>query len=194
MAQFYLLNCVLQFQHQRFAGELVDSTAENVALLQQCGGVLADAGNAAVAAAAALAQAARLQGKPLSYLNSIMLGALQADHQVTPSITTTSTGAAIGDANATIDLSQGERVIVPSTPNTANRTYTLATTGTGPFPVAKGTRRRITNLDVAAFTKAFVNDSGGGGGTIATLVASKLGDLTVEFDGTKWTYVGGGPT
>lgn len=188
MALFFLLNCVLVGSRQRFAGELVDSTAESVTDIQSCGGTLGDQGNAALANASALAQALRKQGKPMAYLDGVMLGALTGDESPNPSFT-----LAGGDANQNVDFTLGKRAIIPSVPNTAARTYTLTTNGTGPYPLTKGTQRTLTCLDVAAFAKVIAN-GGGGGGNVTTLLASKLGDLQVEFDSTNWVYVGGGPT
>lgn len=65
-----------------------------------------------------------------------------------------------------------------------NCTVTLGTTG-----AVKGDVMRIIRTDVNAFTLA-VNNGGAGAGTLATLVASKVGFVQAWFDGTNWLFDG----
>lgn len=66
-------------------------------------------------------------------------------------------------------------------------TVTLTTTG-----AKVGDIVRIARTDVSAFTLAVAN-GGPGAGTLATLVASKIGFVQAYFDGTNWKFDGAAP-
>lgn len=63
-------------------------------------------------------------------------------------------------------------------------TVTLGTTG-----AVVGDLMRIVRTDTSAFTLAVVN-GGAGAGTLATLIASKVGFVEAWFDGTNWLFDG----
>jgi hypothetical protein len=67
-------------------------------------------------------------------------------------------------------------------------TVTIGTTG-----AVKGDLFRLVRTDTSAFTLALVN-GGAGAGTLATLIASKVGFIEAWFDGTNWLYDGSAQT
>lgn len=162
-----------------------------VANIQAAGGLLVT-GTAPIVAAAALAVQAHKNGQPVAVLYQIMMSAFAGQPAVP-------LGTNLGNADANIDFTLSKRVVVAAVPLTANRTYTILSAANSAqganalFPLYAGARREITVLDVAAFTKAFVN-GGAGAGTLFTIVASKLGYAQVEWDGANWTTVQAGPT
>lgn len=174
-------------------GNTYDSVndATQVAAIQNQGGLLST-GTAPVVAAAATALAAHKVGASVEALNSIMLAALTAQPAA-------AIGTALGDAASNIDFTLSKRVILPSVPNSASRTYTLLSAANSAqgaaalYPLYVGARREISVLDVAAFTKLFVN-GGPAAGTLATIVVSKTGYVLVEWNGTDWTLVFASPT
>jgi hypothetical protein len=89
-------------------------------------------------------------------------------------------GADLADGNATIQVSQGNRRLLPLATLTANRQVTLATTGATAGEVIVIDRR-----DVNAFTLAVVN-GGAGAGTKYTFPASVARVAVFVFDGTNW--------
>lgn len=88
-------------------------------------------------------------------------------------------GAALTDASATIQITEGNLRPLPSA-LTANRTVTLGTTG-----AALGHVIEIPRFDVAAFTLAIVN-GGPGAGTLYTFPVSATGHAVFRFDATNW--------
>lgn len=162
-----------------------------VANIVAAGGLLST-GTAPIVAAAALCAQAHRQAQEQDQIYEIM--ATAAFGQPAAAI-----GAALGDANSNIDFTLSKRVVLPSVPNTASRTYTILSAANSAqgaaafFPLYVGARREVTINDVAAFTKLFVN-GGAGAGTLATIVASKTGKVEVEWDGTNWVLVGAYPT
>lgn len=89
-------------------------------------------------------------------------------------------GANLGDANATIQVSQGNARIVPPATLTANRQITLATTGATTGEVIDVYRR-----GTEAFTCAVIN-GGAGAGTKYTFPVSVARAARFKFDGTNW--------
>lgn len=177
----------------QLAGASYDSVTDAALIVNiQAAGGLLTTGTAPILAASAAAIQQHKQGASRELMDSIM--EVAAFGQPVAPI-----GAALGDANSNIDFTLSKRVILPSVPLTANRTYTVLSAANSAqgaaalFPLFAGARREITRLDVAAFTAAFVN-GGGGAGTMATLVASKVGYVLVEWDGTNWNLVNAAPT
>lgn len=155
-------------------------------------GGLLSTGTAPIVAAAAACQQGHKEGMNLDQLYELM--ATAAFGQPAAAI-----GTALGNADSNIDFTLAKRVILPSVPNTASHTYTLLSAANSAqgaaalYPLYAGARREITVLDTAAFTKVFVN-GGPAAGTLATIVASKVGYIEVEWNGTDWTLVGASPT
>jgi hypothetical protein len=77
MALFYLINNVKVGTHQMVAGSLVNDAVEDAATMRACGGVLCPSSNAAVAAAAAIAQSMRARGQELSEIADVMQAAYE---------------------------------------------------------------------------------------------------------------------
>jgi len=75
MATYYLINTVTVGTNRLYAGTLIDSTVDDTSAIQSAGGVLVASSEPTVAAAAARAQAMRLQGKPVEQIDSQMLAA-----------------------------------------------------------------------------------------------------------------------
>lgn len=97
-------------------------------------------------------------------------------------------GTPVPNAAATTVQRVG-RVSRYAVPNLSqNATVTLGTTG-----AVKGDVMRIIRTDANAWTLAVAN-GGAGAGTLATLVASKVGFLQAYFDGTNWLYDGSSAT
>ncbi len=174
-------------------GNTYDSVNDSalVANIVASGGLLAT-GTAPIVAAAAAALQAHKYGAAPELLWSIMFTAFSGQPAA-------AIGAALGDANSNIDFTLSKRVVLPSVPNTASRSYTLLSAANSAqgaaalFPLYVGARREISILDVAAFTKLFIN-GGPAAGTLATIVASKTGYVQVEWNGTDWTLVQAAPT
>ncbi len=183
MSKFFLINNVRVGSSKRFAGSLIDDATVDVSKIRGAGGVLVSNGNAAVAVAAAIAQKFRKRGAPELMLAELMESSLSFTHEVFPR------GAALGDAAVTLNWSDGLRRVLPAATLTASRTITfgIVAGADGRLPVA-GSRLTVTRLDATANTLVFVN-GGPGAGTMATLVASKTGFFTGEFDGTNWEMV-----
>lgn len=89
-------------------------------------------------------------------------------------------GAALGDADAPLIMSGGTWRKIPATTLTADRTYTLGTTG-----AAAGDQIDVTRLDATAHAAIFVN-GGAGAGTLLTMPNSKVNFALFQFDGTNW--------
>ncbi len=165
--------------------------AAMIANILAAGGLLVT-GTAPIVAAAALAQTGHKYGQTPDQLYRIMATALAGQPA-------SAIGAALGDAASNIDFTLSKRVILPSVPLTANRSYTLLSAANSAqgaaalYPLYVGARREITVLDTAAFTKAFIN-GGPAAGTLATIVVSKTGYVLVEWNGTDWTLVSASPT
>lgn len=188
MSKFYLINNIRVGSYRLYAGALIDDAFDSVANIRAAGGVLVPQSNGAVATAAALAQKLRKRGAPLLDMAEIMEAALSSTHDVFPK------GADLGDADVSIKWSDGLRRVIPAATLTASRTVTYSTAAgaDGRLPPA-GARLTVTRKGVEAFTLLFVN-GGVGAGTMATLVASKAGWFTGEFDGTNWEVVGSSAT
>lgn len=95
-------------------------------------------------------------------------------------------GTAMTDtaSQSVVALGRQTRYAFASATMTQNDTVTLSTTGAVVGDVVK-----IVKNSVSAFTLAVVN-GGAGAGTLATLIASKLGWLQAYFDGTNWIFDG----
>ncbi len=89
-------------------------------------------------------------------------------------------GAALTDADATIQIGEGNVRPLASIPLTANRTITLGTTS-----AALGHVIEVARYDTAAFTLAVAN-GGPGLGTLYTFPVSATGFASFRFDGTNW--------
>lgn len=89
-------------------------------------------------------------------------------------------GAALTDADATIQIGNGGRRVLSDATLTANRTITLGTTS-----AALGDIIEIARLDTEAFTVAVVN-GGPGAGTLLTFAVSTMLLASFRFDGTNW--------
>lgn len=150
-------------------------------------GGLLSTGTAPVVAAAAACLQLHKQGATAELLGAVMMAAFAGQPAA-------AIGTALGDAASNIDFTLSKRVILPSVPNTASRSYTLLSAANSAqgadalYPLYIGARREITVLDVAAFTKLFIN-GGPAAGTLATIAVSKLGYVVVEWNGTDWTLV-----
>lgn len=180
MAKFYLVNNVRVGSRQLYAGDLVNDALDDVRKIREVGGVLVPDSNGQVASAAVVAQSFRRRGSSLNELSEIMQGALAGSSMVLPR------GADIA-ATATVQWSDGLRRVIAGLGANATITLGVAAGADGRLP-SKGDRWFFTRTDIGAFTVAFVN-GGGGGGTLATLVASKVGFLEAEFDGVDWGLV-----
>lgn len=93
---------------------------------------------------------------------------------------TGSIGAALGNADATVQIGSGNVRVLPASTLTANRALTLGTTS-----AVSGDIIRIIRLDAEAFTYAVIN-GGVGAGTLFTFSSATKGDLEFRFDGTNW--------
>jgi hypothetical protein len=99
--------------------------------------------------------------------------------------------ATLTDASVTVDcalssagtLNASQFVLPAATSLTASRTVTVNTDS-----AAAGESITIVRLGLGAFTMPIVN-GGTGGGTLATLPASKARQATLSFDGTNWFLV-----
>ena len=183
MATFFLLNNVRVGSSQFYASMLVNDAFEPAAAIRAAGGVLITSSNGPVAAATALAQKARRRGAPPAQLAELMQSALDFTHERFPK------GANLGDAAVTLNWSDGLRRVLPAATLTANRIITFGVVAGADGRLARaGDRLVVTRLDAGAFTLAFVN-GGPGAGTMATLVASKVGFFEAEFDGVDWGMV-----
>jgi hypothetical protein len=89
-------------------------------------------------------------------------------------------GAALTDADATIQIGDGGRRVLPDATLTANRTVTLGTTS-----AVAGDIIEIARIDTEAFTLAVVN-GGPGAGTLLTMAVSAMLYGKFRFDGTNW--------
>jgi DNA-binding transcriptional regulator YdaS (Cro superfamily) len=89
-------------------------------------------------------------------------------------------GATLTDADATIQIGDGGRRVLPASTLSDNRTITLGTTN-----AVLGNVIEIARLDVEAFTLAIVN-GGVGAGTLATFAVSAREYASFRFDGTNW--------
>lgn len=89
-------------------------------------------------------------------------------------------GAALTDADATVQPAGKYWRTLPAATLTVGRTLTLGTTN-----AAAGDQFTITRLDATANTYAIVN-GGVGAGTLYTFPVSKTGFFVAEFDGTNW--------
>jgi hypothetical protein len=89
-------------------------------------------------------------------------------------------GAALTDANATIQIGDGGRRVLPDATLTDNRTVTLGTTS-----AVAGDIIELVRLDTEAFTLAVVN-GGPGAGTLLTYAVSAALYGCFKFDGTNW--------
>lgn len=190
MAKFFLINNVPVGSRRFYAGSLFDDAYASslITQLRSAGGVLVTNTNARVAAAGALAQKMRKRGVPLLQLAEIMEAALNFTHERFPK------GANLVAGDQTVKWSDGLRRVMPAATMAGAVVITLSTAAgaDGRLPLA-GDRWQFTRLDVTANTLAFLN-GGTGAGTLATLVASKLGYCEVEFDGTDWGLVQAAPT
>lgn len=72
MAQFYLLNSILVGRTQRWAGELVTDTSEDLAALRAAGAILWSGGDSSVVAAAAIAQSMKRRGSSPAQCAAVM--------------------------------------------------------------------------------------------------------------------------
>jgi hypothetical protein len=90
-------------------------------------------------------------------------------------------GTDLTDANATIQVSQGNRRTVPAATLTANRQVTLSATG-----ATSGEVIVIDRLGTEAFTLAIIN-GGPGAGTKYTFPSGVARLATFTFDGTNWS-------
>ena len=99
------------------------------------------------------------------------------------------TGTALTDTAATTIQRVGRmsRYLLAGTMSQAE-TITFGTTG-----AVLGDVIRVIRTSTSAQTAAFVN-GGVGAGTLATLVASKIGFMQAFFDGTNWIYDGSSAT
>ena len=88
-------------------------------------------------------------------------------------------GAAISDLATSTIQRQGRLTVYPCPTLSQNSAVTLGTTG-----AVVGDVVRINRSSTAAFTLALVN-GGAGAGTLATIVASKVGYIQAAFDGTN---------
>jgi hypothetical protein len=187
-----LILCTSIYEGSRFhfAGETFDSVndAKTIVTLQAAGAVLVDSTNGAAAAAGALARVvhSKQAGRP-ELCTAIMMGAIVDQGCNLPK-------ALLGAGTAqTPDLTSAKRFVEPAATLAGATVITLqvpthASQASGLFPVYQGTRREFTRLDVTANTLAFLN-GGPAAGTLATLVASKLGYAMVEWNGTDWELV-----
>ncbi len=80
MASFYLLNSLLVGPHQRWAGELVTDTAEDINRLIGAGALLWSIGDPRVASAALLAQALRRRGASPGQCMAVMTAAADSSN------------------------------------------------------------------------------------------------------------------
>lgn len=93
-------------------------------------------------------------------------------------------GGAITDQASDTVQRQGRLTVYTAPTLSQNTAVTLGTTG-----AVVGDVIRINRSSTAAFTLALIN-GGTGAGTLATLVASKVGFLQAYFDGTNWSLDG----
>jgi hypothetical protein len=189
MTTLYLINPVqVGSSALQLPGNTYDSVNDSamVANITAAGGLLAT-GTAPIVAAAATCVALHKQGADPALIAAVMLTAYVGQPAA-------AIGTALGDAASNIDFTLSKRVILPSVPNTASHSYTLLSAANSAqgaaalYPLYVGARREITVLDVAAFTKLFIN-GGPAAGTLATIAVSKLGYVLVEWNGTDWTLV-----
>jgi hypothetical protein len=101
MATYYLINTVQVGLNRLFAGTLIDSTVDDTTAIESAGGVLVDSSEATVAAAAAKAQALRLQGKPVEAIDSLMLAARNQSLDTVGNTTAVNAAATGVNQNAT---------------------------------------------------------------------------------------------
>ncbi len=183
MAKFFLINNIRVGTTSLYAGALIDDAFEDVAKIRTAGGVLVTNANGLVSAAATLATKMRRRGAPPDSLAEIMQSALDFTHERFPK------GANLVAGDQTVKWSDGLRRVMPAATMAGAVVITLAVTAgaDGRLPQV-GARWEFTRLDVTANTLAFLN-GGSGAGTLCTLVASKLGFATFEFDGTDWGLV-----
>ncbi len=89
-------------------------------------------------------------------------------------------GAALTDANATIQVGGNRWRVLPAATLSANRILTLGTTN-----AQAGHTIDVTRLDAEAFTYAIAN-GGAGAGTLITFPVSARYWAKLQFDGTNW--------
>jgi hypothetical protein len=92
--------------------------------------------------------------------------------------------ADLTDANATVNVSDGSRFILPASTLSTGRTLTLGTSGS---PM-NGETVTIERYDATANTYAVAN-GGPAGGTIFTFPVSVKRTANFYFDGTNWVYL-----
>ncbi len=180
MAKFILLNTIYLGTSLLKAGTEIDDASENAAQIRDNGGYLAHVDNADIAAAAAVVRDAGSRGDIGGDYGRTVGMLLSAGLY---GVLTAPRGADLGNADATIQWSEGRRRVLPAATVNAARAYTLGVAGS-PVP-RKGVRLRVTVLDATANTKAFVN-GGPGAGTLLTIPVSQVGFGEFEFNGTDW--------
>jgi hypothetical protein len=92
------------------------------------------------------------------------------------------------DADATVNISDGSRFILPAVllgGLTANRILTLGTSGS---PMT-GDTVTVERYDVTAYTYAIAN-GGPAGGTLFTFPVSVKRRASFQYDGANWVYLG----
>lgn len=94
-------------------------------------------------------------------------------------------GVNLTDADATINIGQGSRRVLPAATLSSNRTVTLGTTGS---PVTNEILR-IERFDATANTLAIVN-GGPGAGTLYTFPVSVTRAADFQWNGTDWIMAG----
>lgn len=181
MAKFILINTVIVATTTFFAGSVIDDAAHDKAGIEASGGVLVAEGDAIVDDAAERVRALRANKASNENLSdTLMLAAYLKSHAKFLDNAKGAVGAALTDADATIQIGEGAWRRLPAATLGATRTVTLGTTG-----AVAGDQITITRLDTTANTFVIVN-GGAGAGTLYTFPVSVVGGAKFQFDGTNW--------